>query len=209
MTDPRLRDILERILDPRGVWQAKKRTICCTAVFGDYGVPAYWFIVLMGSPPKGAVILQTSWGQRGRYIPDGPGPILVDSQGRFRKMSTRGTDIAALDEVALALRNLVPVIEEPHAVFFHTDGTLTLDEPRSVATVVAQEERKAAEARQVKQLYSDIEAKDARIAELEGEVDRLRGELQNALGGWCCELGGDGECDDRDDCGQCSKNRLV
>ena len=45
--------------------------------------------------------------------------------------------------------------------------------------------------------------------EARAEVARLRGELQNALGGWCCELGGDGECDDRDDCGQCSKNRLV
>jgi hypothetical protein len=85
-----LRKNIEQALDPENYWEAGQRRIRCTPVFGCYRTPAYWVIVLDGSPPKGSLIVQTGWDSS-RVKPDKycVNAIFISSQGDPKKLRNK------------------------------------------------------------------------------------------------------------------------
>lgn len=116
---------LEKLLDPKGAWSAVKRRIICTPILGNNGL-SFWVMVLEGSPPKGALILQAGWGRRldTTAYAQAAHVIFIDAQGRARgrfvAQATRTLLNDLLDQIddpALAL--------PPHAVQIASDGAIT------------------------------------------------------------------------------------
>jgi len=131
-----LRRAVEDVLDPTNHWQANRRLIQCTPVFGDYEKPAYWMIVLDGSPPKAAILVQTGWNQYVSATPHSgqPMPIRIASDGTTKKLSTRAAE--PLNALLTALYDklmhgekvgdgYLPSLVQPRAFSFTPDGTIT------------------------------------------------------------------------------------
>lgn len=103
------RRAVESILDPNNNWQASKRLIQCTPVFGVNGAIAFWAVVLEGTPPIATIFVQSSWNEEISKVPKVNGqapngqvpPIFVDAHGKPKKLSKRSAKI--LSEVLTIL----------------------------------------------------------------------------------------------------------
>jgi hypothetical protein len=124
------RRAVEDVLDPHGEWQASQRLIQCTPAFGAYGKVAYWMIVLEGSPPKSAVVVQAGWNAEFPGYDCGAMPIHIDGLGKTKKLSVRRAQ--ALNPLLVLLNTTLntkirnyPVIDAPRAFTIKLDGIVT------------------------------------------------------------------------------------
>jgi len=109
---------LEKLLAPRGHHEPSTRPICCTPTYGNYGEVAYWVIVLEGSPPKGALIVQRAWGFPRAGL-NGMKVIFINAQGVVRARNPKDA-VPILSELLACLEP-----EQPHqrvATEIHEDG---------------------------------------------------------------------------------------
>ncbi len=128
-----LRRAIERVLDPRDQWRASTRLIQCTPTFGAYGAPAFWILVLDGSPPKATVVVQSGWNQHVIPEPGYPSPIRIASDGTYKKTPASAAD--PLNTLLRALRIVMnadreseqiapPLLDRPRAFTLCTDGSI-------------------------------------------------------------------------------------
>ena len=117
-----LRQAVMELLDPNDYWNSVERDVYCTAVPGAYGT-GYWMIVLNGSPPKGALLLQWGWSTTFREI---TAPVyFIDSQGRAKKVPVKREIEPTMGRLMILLRQIeTEGMDRPRTFKLLLDGSL-------------------------------------------------------------------------------------
>ena len=96
---------LVAVLDP-GLTHGGGRPVICSFVPGAYGIPAYCLIVLEGSPPKGAVLVQCGWNQR--VTEHRPYAYRISSGGEIKRLPQKHIGV---------VNNLMELFDLNHGAF--------------------------------------------------------------------------------------------